>query len=243
MEQVAVTKALEDVELIKGIMQRTSVSLSGFSRTLLWWGATWLVVVALQSVISSPLGGLSTHVTTTEDSRTLLTAFGLTLATFASLVVGIAMGLSTYRQAIHDQMVSTLTRGLISVWGLVLLISFVFPLAFGVLCAVQHLVTLGPLIIQQNIGAAFPASSLFTAAGMFTSYAHAMEVWLFAVALYTTRAVTRLEFPGYLGFIFLLIGLAYPLLGAHFGNYFFPGPYALLALGVYLEVRRRKEGI
>jgi hypothetical protein len=242
MKQEAVSKALADVELIKGIMQRTSLSLAGFSRVLLWWGGAWLAVVLVQCLLSSPLVAVSPQVVTTNDNRTLLTAFGLLLAAFAVLVVGVAMGISTYRQAIRDQAVSTLTRGLVSVWGVVLLISFVFPLVFAVLFALQHLGTLAPLILQQSLGAASAAGALFSGAGLFTPYAHAMEIWLFALALYTTRAMTRLAFPGWLGLGYLLIGLCYPLLGAWFGNVFYPGPYALLALGVYLETRRRKEG-
>ncbi len=106
----------------------------------------------------------------------------------------------------------------------------------------MHLKALAPQIREQSIGAASSALPLFSGAGLYTPYAHAMEIWLFALALYATRAITRLAFPGWLGFAFLLIGLAYPCFGAHFGDYFFPGPYALLALGVYLELRRRKEG-
>lgn len=240
MEQITMVKALEDIELIKGIMQRTSSSLMGLSRTLLWWGGTWLAVVVLLSILSSPLVALSPLVANTTDHRTLLTAFLLLLVTFAVLILGVVMGLSTYRQAIHKQAVSTLTHGLVAMWGVVLLISFVFPFLFALLCAIQQIDVLAPQIASMNIGASTSATRIFSSAGLFTPYAHAMEVWLFALALYATRAVTRLAFIGWLGLAFLIIGLLYPFFGASFGNYFHPGPYTLLILGCYLEMRRRK---
>ncbi|MHB9022940.1 MAG: hypothetical protein ACYC7E_02010 [Armatimonadota bacterium] len=243
MELVTVEKALEDVELIKGIMQRTSTSLAGFSRVLLWWGGAWMAVVVLGSLLSSPLMTVSPDVARTTNSGTLIAAYLLLLAAFSLFVIGVAMGISTYRRAIADPCVSALTRGLVSIWGMVALISFVFPLIFGLLCAVQEISLLMPQIMQFNFSATTSATSLFTSAGLFTPFAHAMEIWLFALALYTTRAFTRLAFAGWLGLIFLLIGLLYPMLGAHFGNYFHPGPYALLILGGYLELFRRKEAI
>ncbi len=242
MEQVDVTKALADVELIKGIMQRTSVSLAEFSRVLLCWGGAWLIIALLLTVVSPPLSAISPRVSSSVDNRTLLTAGGLVLAALSLLVIGIALGLSYYRRAMREQGISALTRGLVLIWGVVLLISFVFPLLFALLVALLHFDHLAPEILHQNIGAASSAASLFTDAGLFTPFAHAMEIWLFALALFATRAVTRLSFPGMLGTLFLLIGLCYPALGPHFGDYFQPGPYALLILGVYLELRRRKEG-
>lgn len=235
MEQVTVVKALEDVELIKGIMQRASTSLAGFSRVLLWWGGSWVAVLGLLALLASPL---MAH---TANNRTPLTAYFLLLAVFALLVLGVAMGISTYRRAMADATVSTLTRGLVYIWGMVGLISIVFPLLFALLCAVQQIHLLLPQIQQFNFGATAPATALFAGAGLFTPYAHAMEIWLFALALFTTRAFTRIAFAGWLGVIFLLIGLLYPVLGAQFGNYFYPGPCALLILGGCLELRRRKE--
>ncbi len=243
MEQAEVSRALADVELIKGIMQRTSVSLAGFSRVLLCWGSAWLIIVLLLTVVSPPLCAISPKVAHSVDNRTLLTAGGLVLAALSLLVIGIALGLSYYRQAMREQAISALTRGLVLIWGVVLLISFVFPLLFALLLGLLHFEHLAPQILQQNIGAASSTATtqIFTDAGLFTPFAHAMEIWLFALALFATRAITRLSFPGMLGTIFLLIGLCYPALGAHFGDYFHPGPYALLILGAYLEVRRRKE--
>ena len=137
MEQETVVKALEDVELIKGIMQRTSTSLAGFSRVLLWWGGAWLAVVVLMSLLSSPMLKITPEVAYAPNVGTIRAAYFMLLATFALLVLGVGMGISTYRQAIADRSVSTLTRGLVRLWGLVSLISFVFPLLFAVLCAVK----------------------------------------------------------------------------------------------------------
>jgi len=237
MEQVTVSRALEDVELIKGIMQRTSTSLAGFSRVLLWWGGAWLAVMVLLSLLMLMTPDVATPTAVGPQPAVYVLLF----AAFSLLVVGVAMGISTYRRAIANPGVSSLTQGLVRIWGLVALISFVCPLLFALLYAVQQIQALLPQLLRFDLSVTPAASSLFAGAGLFTPFAHAMEAWLFALALYTTRAFTRLAFAGWLGLIFLLIGLLYPLLGANFGNYFYPGPYALLLLGGYLELSRRKE--
>ncbi len=242
MENTELTKAIEDVDLIKGIMERAAVSLVGFSPALLWWGGSWLALVIILSLLSAPLQALTPRVGHDVETGVYLLTFLLLLAAFAVLVLWLIFGLSTYRAATANPAVSSLTRGLVSVWGVAILISLVLPIFFALIFGLHRFEALAGQIMTMNFGATDTSVELFSGAGLYTPFAHAMEIWLFALALYATRVFARIDFAGWLAGAFLLIGMLYPVLGADFGSYFYPGPYALVLLGGYLELQRRKAG-
>ncbi len=243
MENMNVEKAIEDVEFIKGIMQRAADSLNGFSKVLLWWGSAWLALVIMLLILSSPLVAVTPQVGHAVQNSVYVTGFILLLSVFAVIIVGGGFGLSTYRTAMKSPVISSLTRSLLSIWGFVSLISLCFPLLYAFFYCLSRIEVLLPEIMKMNLGVTVAATNLFAESGLFSAYAHAMDVWLFALAFTITASLTRLPVVKWFAGIFITVAVLYPLCGDMISGYFYPGPMAMIMMGIYLEIRRRKEGV
>jgi hypothetical protein len=213
-------KALEDINLIKEIIQKTSTSMEAFSHIFITWGILFLILSLLLIMgMFIPVPGVRTDVIKFNDSSLISIASGgldplhIVIICLSYLIWPLFFFITRklYKNTISTYPVKGVSKQLMDVWIYILiLISLCF-------------------IIPNTYTNQFRITFL------------AVELILFALGLFYIYAFTKLRFPFILSIVYSLSGL-FIMLSSYYNTCLriLLIPFTFLIIGFYFRQRERK---
>lgn len=215
MDEKTLHEAVENVSIIKGVMERTSKSFIAFSRIFIYWGMLFIVNSLITLVMAS----------NKDKMLDIISSFPLLYYICPVGMIALIAAL-IYRHISKKIPFVGLEKHLMKVWILILIMN-VIPPKISVISTSAAIDMTGILIQTDNLSVIFfsMAIALITTA-LFTGYKHLMNLGIIYIGISVIHAYFR--FPMFEGSTMLQFLYSVPL------------PFTFLYVGFFLRAQQAR---